>query len=112
MIAGEKLYALHDENLNGFLTWMEKGTSAILLFTTGGKAEEYINMVYPKRPLSVYAVHKTRMTTFVESMIVSGLEYAVIDLPWQHADWTESYEDDVVRDYAIVDLRMVKARFT
>tara|TARA_R110002096_G_scaffold186882_12_gene366055 strand:+ start:91 stop:429 length:339 start_codon:yes stop_codon:yes gene_type:complete len=107
---GNTLFTLRDTSLKGFLTWMEKNTSAVFLFTTGEKAEEYHSKVFPNRPISVYPVPKARMKDFVCSMLNSGLEYAIIDVPWQHADVNEVYEDEVVRDYAIVDLHTVRAR--
>lgn len=111
-VASGSLWALHDDDLRGFLTWTEKGINAVLMFTTGDKAEEYFRHVFPARPISVYRVHKTRMQNFVHSMLNSKIEYAIIDLPWQHADWLNVHDDEVVRNYAIIDLRLVKAKFT
>lgn len=91
---------------------MEKGAGAIFLFTSGEKAEEYHNNVCPWRPISVYAIKRTRMKEFVYSMLNAGIEHAIIDVPWQHADVNEVYEDEVVRNYAIVDLRTVIARIS
>lgn len=105
------LYALSDKDLKGFITWTEKHVNAVLLFTTGDKANKYWYQVMPHRPLSVYSIPKKRMEGFVHSMLNSEITYAVIDVPWQHADTTTVHEDEVVRDYAIVDLRKLKARF-
>ena len=106
-----RLYALNDEDLKGFITWTEKRVNAVLLFTTGLKAEEYWHKVMPHRPLRVYSILKDRMEGFVHSMLNSDITYAVIDVPWQHADTHNVYEDEVVRDYAIVDLNKLRARF-
>ena len=111
-VLGQKLFALHDSQLNGFITWTEKEVNAILLFTSGEKAEEYWQKVYPERPLQVYTIHKSRMEVFVASMLNSQVTYAIIDVPWQHADWTQEHEDETVRDYCIVDLNLVRAKFT
>lgn len=108
---GESLWVLHDKDLNGFLTWTEKGVNAVLMFTSGDKAEEYFRNVFPSRPLSVYRVHRSRMQNFVHSMLNSQIDYAIINLPWQHADWMNVYDDEVVRNYAIVDLRILKDKF-
>jgi len=104
------LYCLNDTKIGGFITWCEKGTSAIMMFTTGDKAEEYIAKTYPGRPISVYKLSKTRMKSFVQSMVNSGIEYALIDVPWQHFDAYNEYDDEVVRNYGIVDLNAVAAR--
>ena len=106
-----ELFILQDTELKGAITWMEKGTAAIMMFTRGDFAEEYVTRIYPTRPIVVYRVRKEQMKDFVQNMLNSGIEYAIIDVPWQHADITESYNDEVVRDYAIVDLNMVRARF-
>jgi hypothetical protein len=111
-MANSRLYALDDKELQGLITWTEKHVNAVLLFTTGVKAEEYWHKVMPHRPLRVYSVTKANMENFVHSMLNSDISYAVIDVPWQHADTHNVYEDEVVRDYAIVDLRKLKARFT
>jgi hypothetical protein len=106
-----RLYALSDSDLKGFITWTEKRVNAVLLFTSGDKANEYWHEVMPHRPLSVYSIPKNRMENFVHSMLNSDITYAVMDVPWQHADTTTVHPDEVVRDYAIVDLRKLKARF-
>lgn len=106
-----ELFILQDTEVKGAITWMEKGTAAIMMFTRGEFAEEYITRIYPTRPIVVYKVRKQQMKDFVHNMLNSGIEYAIVDVPWQHADISESYEDEVVRDYAIVDLRLVVARF-
>ena len=108
---GESLWVLHDSDLNGFITWTEKGVNAVLMFTSGDKAEEYFRNVFPNRPLSVYRVQRTRMQNFVHSMLNSQISYAIVDLPWQHADWINVHEDEVVRNYAIVDLNLLRAKY-
>lgn len=108
----DKMYALQDTKLKGFITWQEKGAIAVFLFSSGEKAEEYWHQVFPTRPLSVYAIDKRRLKDFVVSMTNADIGYAVIDVPWQHADVNEVYDDEVVRDYAIVDLRTLNARIS
>tara|TARA_Y100001937_G_C7057360_1_gene302066 strand:+ start:557 stop:892 length:336 start_codon:yes stop_codon:yes gene_type:complete len=110
-MTGRRLYALSDETLKGFITWTEKRVNAVMLFSTGLKAEEYWYKVMPHRPLRVYSIQKDRMEVFVSSMLNSDITYAVVDVPWQHADTHNRYSDEVVRDYAIVDLKKLKARF-
>lgn len=83
-----------------------------MLFTRGEKAEEYHQRVYPRRPLTVYAIDKRRVKEFVASMVNAGLGYAVIDVPWQHADIDGLHDDEVVRNYAIVNLRTLHARMS
>jgi len=108
----DKMYALQDTKFKGFITWMEKGVGAIMLFTRGEKAEEYRQRVYPTRPLDVYAIDKHRAKDFVASMVNANIDYAVIDVPWQHTDVDGLHEDEVVRNYAIVDLRTLHARMS
>lgn len=110
MKPGRVMYVLHDKDLKGFLTWMEKGVIAVLMFTKSELAEEYRFKVFPTRPIDVYQIHKTRMSVFVSSMLNSNIQYAVIDAPWQHADVLNEYDDEVIRNYAIVDLRVVKSQ--
>lgn len=107
---GSRLYALYDKQLKGFITWMEKGAGAIILFTSGEKAERYATLVYPTRPLVVYIIDKRRAADFVHSMINAGIHYALIDVPPEHADTTQEYTDEQIRDYALVSLVTVRAR--
>jgi len=107
---GSKLYAIYDQQLKGFITWMEKGTSAIFLFTTGEKAEKYINDVSRNRPLVVYLIDKRRARAFIDQMLNAKIEYALIDVPSEHANILEEQDDAVVRNYAIVDLRKAARR--
>lgn len=109
---GSKLYALHDKQLGGFITWQEKGTSAIFLFTSSDLAERYAYEVHRYRPIVVYLIHKSKSRDFVDQMLNAGIEYALINVPPEHADTFNVYEDEVVRNYAIVDLRTVKAKLS
>jgi hypothetical protein len=109
---GSKLYALHDKQLGGFITWQEKGTSAIFLFTNSDLAERYAHEVHHGRPLVVYLIHKSKARDFVGQMLNAGIEYALINVPPEHADTFNVYEDEVVRNYAIVNLRKVNSRLS
>lgn len=107
---GSKLYALLDKQLGGFLTWSEKNTVAIFLFTNGQLAERYADMVHPNRPLVVYQIDSRKSKEFVAQMLNSDVQYALINVPPEHADVFNVYEDEVIRNYAIVDLRQVRAK--
>ena len=109
---GSKLYAIYDRQLKGFITWMEKKTSAIFLFTTGEKAEKYIHDVSVGRPLVVYLIHKHKARAFIDQMLNAGIEYALIDVPSEHTNILEEQRDEIVRNYAIVDLRLAARRMS
>lgn len=109
---GSRLYALFDKKLGGFITWMEKGAGAIFLFTSGDKAERYAHLVWPNRPLSVYLIEKAKASVFIASMLKSNIGYALLDVPPEHADVYELYDDELIRNYAIIDLRKARARMS
>lgn len=111
-IIGSALYALHDKDLKGFITWMEKGTSAIFLFTSGEKAERYIAETCRHRPVVVYRIDKHKAKDFVATMLNAKIEYALIDAPPEHADVWNVHDEEVVRNYAIVDLNLAFVRMT
>lgn len=104
-IPGDKLYALLDTDIKCFITWIEKNESAIFLFSTGEMAERYASVVFPKRPIKAYPIHNSKSRDFMIHMINRGIHYALIDVPPEHADPFEEKDDEVVRNYAIVNLK-------
>lgn len=107
---GSKLYALYDSQLKGFITWIEKNESAILLFTSGAKAEAYLNRIRAGRPVDVSIIYKQRAKDFVDMLLVRDINYALVDVPPEQTDVMNDHPDEVVRNYALVDLRTLKAR--
>lgn len=107
---GSRLYALFDNELKGFITWIEKGESAILLFTTGQKAEAYLNRIRAGRPVDVSIIDKRRAKDFVDVLLIRNINYALIDVPPEQTDILNDHPDEVVRNYALVDLRTLRAR--
>lgn len=122
-IPGKALYTLLDMKINGYLTWTETKPHPIgevigvLMFTTGELAEEYIHKVMPARAefVSVCRVSKELSSVFIAQMIASKIDYALIDVPPiavdEHAEGLKGFEQDYVRDYAIVDIKKAGARF-
>lgn len=110
MKVGSALFALLDTELKGFITWIEKNNSAIMLFTSGERAEAYLEAVNRNRPIIVYSIKKTAARDFVDQMLKSDIRYALIDVPPEQTDILNSYPDEVVRNYALVDLKTLRAR--
>lgn len=120
-IPGAALYAIHDIMLNGFITWFENKHGVeirgILLFTTGEKCENYIHKVMPARVehVSVCKVPRRKMQAFVAQMVTSGIDYALIDVPPivvdQFSEGVDLAERELIREYGIVDLKKLHARF-
>ena len=122
-IPGDFLYAIHDTKLNGFITWHEKkpqpvgDVSGILLFTTGELCEEYISKILPKRInfVSVCKIGKQNMKPFVHNLLKNQIDYALINVPPivvdQFSEGEKIAEQDLIRDYMIVDLKKLVARF-
>ena len=109
---GSRLFAIHDTKLKGFITWMEKGQSAIFLFTTSDKAEHYVEKVRRNRPIVVYPIEKRKAEAFIHQMLNAGINYALVDVPPEHADTYNVHDDEVVRNYALIDLRLARARMS
>lgn len=127
-VAGKYLYGIFDKTLGGFITWRENKpkpvgeVAGILLFTTGVKAEAYIEKVMPLRVglVKVVAVARNKMCQLVNEMMQAGIDYALVDVPpiavdqlSEGIDKAETLGDDkndLIRHYGIVDLRKVVAR--
>lgn len=100
---GKYFYLLRDKMLGGFITWMEKGHSAIFAFTSGIKAERYAAEVYPERPLVVYRVANNESKGLVKELLSHGIYSMLLDVPPEHVD--PFVDEMVVRNYAIIDLK-------
>ena len=124
-ISGNALYAILDLILNGYITWFEqkKGhgeVRGVLMFTTGDRCEEYVHKVMPARAehTSVCRIGRPQMQDFVKKMLRARVEYALVDVPPVSTDQLAEGEaaaesaGNLVRDYAIVDLKKLRARFT
>lgn len=117
------LYMIEDLSLKGYITWSEKRGGveviAVLMFTTGEKAEEYIYKVLPRRgyegKVGVCRVSNAMIKPWIKQMRDADIDYALIDVPPIAADqFSEGYiraEEELVRDYAIVDLDTLSKRY-
>ena len=119
---GSALYAILDLKLDGYITWSEKKKGigeiiGVLMFSKGDLAEEYIHKVMPARAefVSVCKVGKKVAHTFVAQMVSAGVDYALIDIPPiavdQLAEGEVAAQQDLDRDYMIVDMKKLAVRF-
>jgi hypothetical protein len=109
---GRRFFYLFDTQLKGTITWREKGVSGVFLFSTEDRAQAYLKAVRANRPVVVSPLEKRQARAFVESMINAGIEYALIDVPPEQTDILNSYDDEVVRNYAVASLKTLRARMS
>lgn len=109
---GNRLYSLFDKELKGYITWIEKGVNAVFLFTSGEKASAYLERVRAGRPVDVSIIDKRQSKDFVDSCLHAGVTHALIDVPPEQTDIFHSYADEQIRNYALIDLRTIRARMS
>lgn len=122
-LPGTALYALLDIELNGYITWTETKPApigeviAVLMFTSGELAEQYLYKVMPARSehISVCRVSKQLARTFVGQMLQSKINYVLLDVPPiavdQLAEGELEAQQTLDRDYMIIDIKRMAARF-